>query len=257
MVTLVSESFGENSAQYDRARPRYPRALIDRVLAGLPGRSVLDVGCGTGIAARQFQEAGCAVLGVEPDERMAALAGERGLPVEIAKIEDWDPAGRTFDALVAGMTWHWVDPVRGAAQAADVVRPGGRVALFWNAFQIPPDLADAFAEVYTRHLPDHPMYQHGLKAGRDIYAPFLASTADVLRDTGAFEPAEQWRFDWRQTYTRDQWVDLAPTFGGHALLPRDTVAELMADIGAEVDKVGGSFVIEYATVAVTALRKND
>src|SRR3954470_7379627 len=134
----VSESFGEDPARYDRARPHYPQELVDRVVAGIPGRSVLDVGCGTGIAARQFQVAGCEVLGVEPDRRMAEFAAERGLPVEIAKIEDWDPAGRTFDALTAAMTWHWVDPARGAAQAARIVRPGGRVALFWNAFQLPP-----------------------------------------------------------------------------------------------------------------------
>jgi SAM-dependent methyltransferase len=252
----IAESFGEDAAHYDRARPRYPGELIDRVLDGLPGRSVLDVGCGTGIAARQFQDAGCAVLGVEPDPRMAAFAAGHGVPVEIAKIEGWEPAGRTFDALIAAMTWHWVDPVKGAAQAARVLRPGARAALFWNAFQLPPGLVTAFAEVYARVLPGHPMYQHGLKAGRDVYAPFLTSTAGVLQDTGAFEDAEQWRFDWRQTYTRDQWVDLAPTFGGHALLPQDTVAELMAGLGAAVDKVGGSFVVDYATVAVTAVRKS-
>ena len=185
---------------------------------------------------------------------MAAFAAERGLPVEIAKIEDWDPAGRTFDALVAGMTWHWVDPVRGAAQAARVLRPGGRVALFWNAFQVPADLADAFADVYARLLPDKPMYQHGLKAGRDVYAPLLTSTAQVLRDTGAFEEAEQWQFQWQKAYTRGEWTELAPTFGGHALLPKEKVAELMAAIGAEIDKVGGSFAVEYRTVVVAAVR---
>lgn len=253
----VLESFGEDPARYDRVRPRYPREVADRVVAGIPGRSVLDVGCGTGIVARQFQAAGCQVLGVEPDERMAAFAAERGLPVEIAKFEDWDPASRTFDALVSGMTWHWVDPVKGAAQAARVLRPAGRVALFWNAFQVPVSLAEAFAEVYAGLLPDHPMYQHGFKAGRDVYAPLLTSTAAVLRDTGAFEEAEQWHVDWQQAYTRDEWTELAPTFGGHALLPKEKVAELMAAVGTEIDKVGGSFVVDYRTVVVTAVRKGD
>jgi len=249
----ISESFGDDPARYDRARPRYPRELIEQVVAGRPG-SVLDVGCGTGIAARQFQEAGCEVLGVEPDERMAAFAVASGVPVEMAKFEDWDSRGRVFDAIVAGMTWHWVDAERGAAQAARVVRPGGRMALFWNAFQVPAELAEAFAAVYARVLPEQPMYQHGLRAGREVYAPLLASTAEVL--SGEFEKVEQWRFDWQQLYTRDEWVDLAPTFGGHALLPKATVEELMARIGAEIDKVGGSFVVEYATVAVTAVRRS-
>ena len=138
----IASSFGEDPERYDRARPRYPRELVDRIVAGRSGLSVLDVGCGTGIAARQFQAAGCEVTGVEPDARMAAFAAERGLAVEVARFEDWDPAGRRFDTLTAGMTWHWVDPTAGAEQAARVLRPGGRVALFWNAFQVPPQLAE-------------------------------------------------------------------------------------------------------------------
>src|SRR5919108_1087957 len=131
----VAESFGADPGRYDRARPRYPDALVERIVAASPGPAVLDVGCGTGIAARQFQAAGCTVLGVEPDARMAGWARERGLDVEVSTFEDWDPAGRAFDAVVAGMTWHWVDPVAGAAKAAQALRPGGRLALFWYVFE--------------------------------------------------------------------------------------------------------------------------
>jgi len=55
----------------------------------------------------------------------------------VAKFEDWDPVGRTFDAVIAAQAWHWVDPVAGAAKAAAVLRPGGRLAVFWNAFDPP------------------------------------------------------------------------------------------------------------------------
>nr|WP_240197174.1 class I SAM-dependent methyltransferase [Nonomuraea lactucae] len=67
-----------------------------------PGPPVLDVGCGTGIAARQFQAAGCRVLGVEPDSRMADFARPSGVEVDVATFEAWDLAGRTFDAVIAG-----------------------------------------------------------------------------------------------------------------------------------------------------------
>src|SRR5947208_4459723 len=130
----VAESFGTDAERYDRARPSYPTALIDRIVAHSPGPDLVDAGCGTGIAARQFQAAGCRVLGVEPDERMAEPARRAGVETEIATFEDWAPHGRRFDAVIAAQAWHWVDPVAGAAKAAQVLRPGGRLAVFWNAF---------------------------------------------------------------------------------------------------------------------------
>ena len=131
----VAESFGTDAGRDDRARPSHPAALVEWIVAASPGPGVLDVGYGTGIAARQFQAAGCQVLGVDPDARVADLARRNGLEVEVAAFEAWDPAGRAFDAVIAGQARHWVDPVAGAAKAAQALRPGGRLAVFWNAFQ--------------------------------------------------------------------------------------------------------------------------
>jgi SAM-dependent methyltransferase len=97
----LAESFGTDPERYDRTRPRYPDAMVRRIIAASPGPDMLDVGCGTGIAARQFQAAGCTVLGVEIDPRMAEFARETRLEVEVAKFEDWDLAGRRFDAVIS------------------------------------------------------------------------------------------------------------------------------------------------------------
>src|SRR5688500_13082490 len=125
----VAESFGAEAERYDRARPGYPTEIIDKIVREAPGRHVLEVGIGTGIAARQLRQAGCTVLGVEPDERMAALARETGIQVETARFEDWEPRGRAFDAVVAAQSWHWVDPLAGAVTAAEVLRPGSRLTV--------------------------------------------------------------------------------------------------------------------------------
>ena len=117
-----------DAGRYDRARPRYPDALIQRVIGASPGVEFLDVGCGTGIGARQYRAAGVTVLGVDPDPRMAEVAGRTGIEVEIGNFETWDPSGRSFDAVVAGQAWHWVDPVLGAGKAAQVLRPHGLLA---------------------------------------------------------------------------------------------------------------------------------
>ena len=248
----AAESFGSDAERYDRARPRYPEALVDRIVAGSPG-DVLDVGCGTGIAARQFQAAGSRVLGVEPDERMAALARRTGIDVEVATLETWDPAGREFDAVVAAHAWHWVDPVAGAAKVARVLRPGGQLTVFWNAFQLPPDLDEAFGAVFRRVLPDSPGLRRGLP-GLDAFLQMCAAAADGVRQAGTFGDPEHWRFDWDHLYTRDEWLDQLPTFGNNNRLPPSTLAEMLAGVGSAVDAAGGAFTMLYATLAVTATR---
>ena len=249
----MAESFGSDAERYDRTRPRYPDALVDQIVAASPGPDVLDVGCGTGIAARQFQAAGRRVLGVDPDARMADLARQRGLEVEVATFEAWESGGREFNAVTAGQAWHWVDPVAGPAKAAQVLRPGGRLAAFWYVAQPPSDVAEAFAAVHRRVLPDSPFFQRARPA-LDAYSAIFAKVADGIRQADAFGDPEQWRFDWEQSCTRDAWLDRLPTSGALTRLPPDKLTELLEGIGAAIDAVGGSFTVHYATVAVTAAR---
>ncbi|GAA3477129.1 class I SAM-dependent methyltransferase [Streptomyces yanii] len=251
----AAESFGTDAERYDRARPRYPDAMVDRIVAGSPGPDVLDVGCGTGIAARQFQAAGCRVLGVEPDARMADLARRLGVEVDVATFEDWDPVGRSFDAVVAGQAWHWIDPLAGAAKAAQVLRPGGRLAAFWNVFQLPPVVAEAVATVCRRVMPDSPFnFQAVTRPALDGYQVLFTKAADGIREVCGFSEPEQWRFDWEWSYTRDTWLDQMPTQGAFTRLPSDRLAEVLEGVGAAIDSMGGSFTMRYATVAVSVVR---
>jgi len=262
-VRQIAESFGTDPERYDRARPSYPDAMVGRIVAASPGPDVLDVGCGTGIAARQLQAAGCRVLGVDVDARMAEYARRSGLEVEVAKFEDWDPAGRVFDAVVSGQTWHWVDPAAGAAKAAETLRPGGRLAVFWNADQPRADLTEAFGEAYRRVMPDSLVARRWMvvsavdgysMAAVDGYSRLGTKVADGMRELGAFGDPEQWRFDWERTYTRDEWLDQVPTTGDHSQFPPAQLDELLAGIGAAIDAVGGGFTMRYTTLVVTAAR---
>jgi SAM-dependent methyltransferase len=168
---------------------------------------------GTGIEARQFQAAGCTVLGVDPDARMAGVARRSGVSVDVAAFEAWDPAGRDVDAVIAGTAWHWVDPVAGAAKAAQVLRPGGRFAPFHHVFQPPLEVAEALARAYRRAVPDSPFDVSAqlTRSPLDAYQPLFAAIADGVREAGGFGEPEQWRFDWERTYTRDEWLDQLPT----------------------------------------------
>jgi len=249
----LAESFGLDPGRYHRTRPRYPEAMVQAIVDASPGRDVLDVGSGTGIAARQFEAAGCRVLGVEVDPRMAEFARSIGLEVEVSRFEAWESAGRTFDAVIAGQTWHWVDPEAGAAKAAEVLRAGGRLALFWNMFQPSPEVADAFAAVYRRVMPDLP-YRPWQAPVPDESSSFFTRPAEGIRATRAFTVPERLRFAWERSYTRDEWLDQLPTAGGHNRLPNEQLEALLTGTGDAIDAFGGSFTMRYDAVVITAAR---
>ncbi len=250
----MAESFGSDPERYDRSRPRYPQPMIDQIVAVSPGRNFLDVGIGTGIAARQFETAGCSVMGVDPDDRMAIYARRQGLEVEVATFEAWDPAGRTFDAVVSGQTWHWVDPVAGAAKAASVLRPGGRLAVFWNAGQPPAEVAQDFADVYRCVLPGSPASRYWTMSAVDAYSGLCTRAADGMQETGAFRGPERWQFNGERTYSRDEWLDQLPTGGDASQFGPAELGALLEGIGAAIDALGGRFTMLYTTLVVSAVR---
>ncbi|AGL16515.1 putative methyltransferase [Actinoplanes sp. N902-109] len=250
----MAESYGADAERYNRARTSFPPALIETITSSAPATAV-DVGCGTGVVARLLQETGCQVLGVEPDERSAAYARSRGLDVEVSTFEAWDPAGRRFDAVVSGRTWHWIDPAAGAAKAASALRPGGRLTVFWNASDTPAALAEKFLEINLRMFPGNAMLLKNSTSTFDSVSRSVTKAGDTLREQGAFTEPEFLRFDWQRDYTRDEWLDVLPTLSAYTRLSEAQRDELLTAMGDAIDAYGGGFTMQYATLAVAATRR--
>lgn len=202
-------SFGEDPEAYDRFRPRYPDPLYDELLRDGGVVDVLDIGCGTGLAGAPLVDRGCRVVGVEPDQRMGALAARRGIEVEQATFEDWDPRGRRFQLAVAGTSWHWVDAAVGEPKVLSVLEPGRRFAAFWNVPRYPADIASIFDDVYARHAPHL----------RDSVA--LGSEHDVPFD--AIYEADR-------TQSLDDWIEELVTHSGHRTADPTTVATIVDEL---------------------------
>lgn len=185
---------------------------------------------------------------------MADFARGRGLPVEVAAFEAWEPAGRAFDAVIAAQSWHWVDPAAGAVKAAQVLRPDGRLAIFGHVFEPPAEVAEPFAAAYRRAAPESPFSAQPARRPLETYLAGYAQIADRIRESGRFREPEQWRFDWERSYTTDQWLELLPTTGGLTRLRPDQLTAILEAVGRAVDALGGRFTMRYTTLATTAVR---
>jgi SAM-dependent methyltransferase len=224
-----AESFGSIAGLYDRHRPTAAPEFLDE-LAALKPRQVLDVGCGTGKVARELLARGLTVLGVEFDPRMASIAREHGVEVEIGAFETWDDRGRTFDLITCGDAWHWIDPVRGWRKVGRVLRPGGTVARFWNHHEVDEPLKSALEAVYRRVAPE----VLGVPRSRDT------------RD--ASDPrAENRSYPWVRSYSADDWVALIATYSANQTLEPARLAELQRGLHATIVDHGGTVVSRGST----------
>ena len=129
--------FDEIAAEYDRRRPAYPDELVDQAcqVAGIgSGDHVLEVGCGSGQLTRGLVARGLHVTAVEPGKNLIALArqnlaGAGEVEFVNAQFEDALLPREQFQAVFAASAFHWVDPEVSWQQTADVLIPGGTLAL--------------------------------------------------------------------------------------------------------------------------------
>jgi SAM-dependent methyltransferase len=233
-----ANSFGGAAHNYDTHRPRYPDQLIDDVLA-LGAPRVLEAGAGTGIASMQMIERGADVLAVEPDTRMAAVAQAKGIPVELATFEDWEPAGRRFDRVVFAASFHWVDPAVALPKVRGILNDGGKLALIWNRLRpTSPTRAD-FEAIYRDYM--------DVETHRGDGNP--NAVVDMITAAGFTVTQRKYPHDLH--YSAQQWVDIAFTFSHQLILAADKAAELRSrlieHIGPAGVSVGGDAVGIFAT----------
>jgi SAM-dependent methyltransferase len=109
---------------------------VEFAAAGLtPPVRAVDVGAGTGKLTSALCAAGLETIAVEPAPGMLKLLRHR---VQRARVlagsaEDLPLPDDSADLVTAGQAYHWFDEERALPELARVLRPGGRLALFYNA----------------------------------------------------------------------------------------------------------------------------
>jgi ubiquinone/menaquinone biosynthesis C-methylase UbiE len=170
-------------AQDYLARPPYPDALVDRLvaLAGGPGARVADLGAGMGHLALPLAVRGLSVTAVEPARAMlSALEARRGPGISIvvvhASAEATGLSATSFDLLLLADTVQWVDPELAGREAARLLAGTGTLAVVEATFARTPFM-DGLASLLARENPKARQRPPG--AARQL----LAHTAPGVRPT--------------------------------------------------------------------------
>ena len=232
--------FGEVADAYQRARPTYPSELFDTIveITGVAaGDRVLEIGAGTGKATDGFVARGLRVTAAEPSAGMAAVLRSRRPEVVVHEsgFEECAVDDGAYSIVAAAQSWHWVDQHVGPVKAAQVLRAGGWITLFWNR----PELGgavwhDELQPIYERTTP------HMTHANNTTVAFNTERAVVQLGRSGRFGPCRTAEIPWVGRYTTAEYIDLLGTYSDHRILPDELRAQLHGEIAQWLDGRGGA-----------------
>jgi 2-polyprenyl-3-methyl-5-hydroxy-6-metoxy-1,4-benzoquinol methylase len=91
-----------------------------------PGKSLLEVGCGTGDDLEWARQRGWNVRGLELNESAVESARSRGLDAQCSTFEDANLSANSFDCIIMSQVLeHLYSPSTALLRCRDLLRPGG------------------------------------------------------------------------------------------------------------------------------------
>ncbi|MFA6211085.1 MAG: class I SAM-dependent methyltransferase [Candidatus Obscuribacterales bacterium] len=253
-----TERFSGLADIYAASRPSYPVEAIDFIVqaCGLTKQSlVVDVGCGTGISTRLFEQRGFAVVGIEPNEDMRSAAIRDSIRVVgesdanaskycSGTAENTGLANECADLVLCAQAFHWFDANKALAEFQRILKPGGHVVLMWNERNEVDDLTRGYGDLF-RQIPETAKVEmrRGI-AGEPLLQSMLFSNA--ARTNFAFSQ----RVDLSGLLGRAFSASYAPKEGASAEALRAGLTALF-----EQSQVDGFADLQYETSVFIAERK--
>ena len=228
--------FGAVADLYETARPGYPPALADAILAyhGEAPTSVAEIGAGTGKATAVLDSLGGALTCIEPDPAMAAVlrAKHPRARVHIGAFEQWPPPPGGVDVLACAMAWHWLEPATRNSLARRALSPTGTLAVFGHHY----GYADTRQAATIRAALD--------TLDSTATEPPTDWMAQDVRASGQFIDVRVERFQHDLPLSRAQYLALISTFGPFLTRPAELRRRGLQVLGQLVDDFGGTVVLD-------------
>jgi SAM-dependent methyltransferase len=228
---VAAVGFGRGVDAYERGRPSFPAeavVFLTERLSLRPGRTLLELGPGTGKLTRLLAPTGARIVAVEPVAAMRdALRRETPTTVIIGGVAEAVPlTDGSVDAAVAAQAFHWFDPDRAIGELSRLMPPGAPLGMVWNVRDERAAWVEALSELIEPYRGDTPSHRR-------------ARWKDAFGRSDTFTPPALRSFPYHHRTTGEGVVDRILSISFIAALPeheRQTVAD---DVRKIVPAEGG------------------
>jgi SAM-dependent methyltransferase len=237
--------FASAADVYERARPSYPQDAIDWLAAqtGLgPGRTVVDLGAGTGKLTRLLLPTGARVVAVEPIPEMRAHID--GAEVLDGTAEAIPLPDASADVVTVAQAFHWFDHERALPEIHRVLRSNGSLVIVWNMRDLDDPVQRGVEDLLG------PMR-------REVPGQILGAWREPLARSTLFGPATLGAFTYEQQFTTDDLCDRVASTSFVAALPPVDREELLVRVRALTHGITEPFPFPYKTEVHVIPRSSD
>jgi SAM-dependent methyltransferase len=239
--------------QFDKFRPRYSKNLfdflIDRADIGT-GKSVLEIGPGTGQATEPVLCTGCEYHAIELGEHLYRKMKEKygKLPNFNIVNDDFvthDFGDMKFDMIYSAATIQWIPEEVAFAKTFELLKPEGTLAMMLTSSEYRSNdeaLYEKIQALYDKYYkPDIP-YTHG---------KFDYTAAPVY----GYSEVERFEFKGRRVFTADEYVAFSGTHCDHIVIPEPVRTEFFEGLRNAVLEAGNRIVFNDTYVLYLAKKQ--
>lgn len=223
--------------EFDKWRPKYcPEAFADIIrYADLkPGKSMLELGPGTGQATEPLLKSGCEYIGIELGEHLFSFckgkfAAYPGCGFVNGDFCDYDFGDKKFDLIFSAATIQWIPEEIAFGRSYELLKPGGALIMIANIgdenYRNTPELVAAKNAVYDAY-----------------FTPETPYTCKINKQNVVnygFEPIEVSDFYYDTDMTADEFVSFTMTHCDHITLPEPNRTRFIEGLREAINSHGG------------------
>jgi ubiquinone/menaquinone biosynthesis C-methylase UbiE len=133
----IRNDFSKIASAYSKYRRDYIDKVYDLIYKFCPDKksNVLDVGCGTGLVANHLAGYYNQVTGTDKSREMLDIAkslGRDNTSFIVSPTEQLPFENNSFDLVTAAAAYHWFDHDKAGKEIYRVLKPKGKLCVFWK-----------------------------------------------------------------------------------------------------------------------------